>query len=107
MAVGQHDNEPFCRAPNQRCVNMSDCYSSKSCQHEPDDYDFKPIQESFDPPRQKTQQEIVDDLYRGGALHGLDFEMVKGLLKGTPSEGMDPTPQTAEECKRLYLNRKI
>ena len=36
-AYGEGPPESFCRAPGERCINMTDCYSSKSCQYMPDD----------------------------------------------------------------------
>lgn len=42
MTVGPDDEEsyremrpePFCRAPHEACVMMSDCYAYKACQYE-------------------------------------------------------------------------
>lgn len=54
---------------------------------------------------QKSTQDIVDDCFRGAAALGAPAEMVHELLKGTPSEGMGPSPKVAEECARLRAQR--
>lgn len=40
-ALVTEDPRPFCHAPGQRCTNMTDCYSSKACQHAPSDEELE------------------------------------------------------------------
>ena len=40
-ALVAEDPRSFCRAPRQQCTNMTDCYSSKACQHAPSDEEME------------------------------------------------------------------